>query len=82
VLLDEPWEGLDAATCDIIAAELTRRMADGTQIICASHSGPAGLDFNRALSLEAGVLKRADDSAEPHENSASEPTLAAGCPPR
>ena len=80
VLLDEPWEGLDTATRDIVTAELARRMADGMQIVCASHIGAAGLRFNRALKLENGAIVRAGDSAGLRGNSASEPSPAADCP--
>jgi len=67
VLLDEPWEGLDVLTRKLVAAEFRRRMAGGTQIICASHVGPAELDFNRSLVLEDGRIVNGDDPAGPRE---------------
>ena len=82
VLLDEPWEGLDARTRETVAAELSRRMADGLQVICASHVGAAGLEFNRALEMENGTIVRAGDSAGLRESSASAPSQAANSPQR
>lgn len=82
VLLDEPWEGLDARTRDIVTSELSRRMAEGMQIVCASHIGAAGLEFNRELELENGAIVRAGDSVGPRGSSASVPTRAAGSPQR
>ena len=82
VLLDEPWEGLDSATCDLVAAELARRMAAGTQVICVSHTGPKKLALDRTLWLEAGRIVNVGDSAAPRGNSASAPLQAAGSPPR
>jgi molybdate transport system ATP-binding protein len=47
LLLDEPWAGLDSDTTALIVAELTRRMATGTGIVCVSHVGARGLPLNR-----------------------------------
>lgn len=82
VLLDEPWEGLDSATRELVAAELARRMAAGTQVICVSHTGPKKLALDRTLRLEAGRIVNAGDSAAPRGNSTSAPLQAAGSPPR
>jgi molybdate transport system ATP-binding protein len=81
VLLDEPWEGLDALTRDLVCTEIGRRMATGTQVVCASHVGAAGLSFNRALALEDGVIVSAGDSGELRGSSASVPSQAAGSRP-
>jgi len=63
LLLDEPWEGLDADTAALIARQLTRRIETGTQVVCVSHLGGSGLPLNRALVLEAGRIVSAGDSA-------------------
>jgi molybdate transport system ATP-binding protein len=82
LLLDEPWAGLDRDTTARIAAELTRRMAAGTSVVCVSHVGARGLPLNRVLNLDAGRISRVGDSAGPHENSASAQRRAADSPPR
>lgn len=78
VLLDEPWEGLDAHTRDLVATELDRRISSGTQIVCASHVAAAGLEFNRTLRLERGRIVSVGGSDELRESSASGPSQAAG----
>jgi molybdate transport system ATP-binding protein len=37
LLLDEPWEGLDFATAELLNDELVALAADGVQLVCASH---------------------------------------------
>ena len=71
VLLDEPWEGLDALTRRLVTAELARRMTGGTQIVCASHVGTGELEFNRGFELRQGRIVSDDDTVGPPENSAS-----------
>jgi len=82
VLLDEPWEGLDAPSRGIVVRELGRRMAAGAQVICVSHTGPKGLALNRALRLDAGRIVNAGGSAGPRGSSASARLRAEGSPPR
>jgi molybdate transport system ATP-binding protein len=80
LLLDEPWEGLDPGSVELISAELTREIASGAQIVCVSHIGPKGLPLNRRLSLEGGELS-VDDIFEPHGSSTSEPSPESGSRP-
>jgi len=77
LLLDEPWEGLDSRSTDLIGAELTREIAAGSQVVCVSHVGPKGLPLTGRLRLEAGGL-RVDDTYAPHENSTSERSPGSG----
>jgi molybdate transport system ATP-binding protein len=62
LLLDEPWEGLDSETCDIVAEQVGRRIANGTQVVCVSHVGPRGLSLNRRMTLVAGRIAYAGDN--------------------
>jgi molybdate transport system ATP-binding protein len=82
LLLDEPWEGIDAQSTGVICRELRRVMQTGTQIVCVSHLGARGLPLNRSLSLGAGRILSARDSAAPTGSSASERWRAADCPQR
>lgn len=71
LLLDEPWEGLDDETSEIVAEQIGRRIAAGSQVVCVSHVGPRGLSLNRRLELVDGRIAYAGDSVEPRENSAN-----------
>jgi molybdate transport system ATP-binding protein len=77
LLLDEPWEGLDAATRALVRGELEAAIADGTHLVCVSHVGAAGLDYTNVAEIADGrivarALKRADAGAALPENSANE----------
>jgi molybdate transport system ATP-binding protein len=54
LLLDEPWEGLDAAMAELLNTTLHRVAADGTQLVCASHLQTHRAHFTHELALEAG----------------------------
>lgn len=56
LLLDEPWEGLDPTVVDLVVEQLHEAMRSGTQIVCASHIGDAGLGANRAMEIANGTL--------------------------
>jgi molybdate transport system ATP-binding protein len=56
LLLDEPWEGLDVPTRRLVVAELTAAMAEGTQLVCASHLGAEGLRFTHELTIAGGAI--------------------------
>jgi molybdate transport system ATP-binding protein len=60
LLLDEPWEGLDAPMAELLNATLERVAADGTQLVCASHLATHRSHFTHELALEAGRVMRAD----------------------
>jgi molybdate transport system ATP-binding protein len=60
LLLDEPWEGLDPETIALVVRQLRAAMRRGTQIVCASHIGDAGLGLQRLLTISDGAI-RADD---------------------
>jgi molybdate transport system ATP-binding protein len=54
LLLDEPWEGLDAPTAELLNLTLERVAADGTQLVCASHLATHRRHFTHELALAAG----------------------------
>ncbi len=56
LLLDEPWEGLDPAVIDIVLEQLRDAMRSGTQIVCASHVGDAGLGLERHLRIAEAAI--------------------------
>jgi molybdate transport system ATP-binding protein len=82
LLLDEPWEGLDAKTSDIVAGQIALQMESGTQIVCASHVGPRGLELNRQMQLQAGRIVNAGGRGEQRESSASAQSQAGDSPRR
>jgi molybdate transport system ATP-binding protein len=57
LLLDEPWEGLDPETVELVCTQLRRAMHAGLQIVCASHIGDAGLPLANVLRIEAGTMR-------------------------
>jgi molybdate transport system ATP-binding protein len=56
LLLDEPWEGLDAPMSELLNTTLARVAADGTQLVCASHLATHRSHFTHELALDAGVV--------------------------
>ena len=58
LLLDEPWEGLDAPMAELLNTTLERVAADGTQLVCASHLATHRSHFTHELALEAGRVVR------------------------
>lgn len=87
LLLDEPWEGLDADTTALVADRLRAARAAGTQLVTASHLGDFGLGLDHELVLEHGaVIHRAprtathgDAAGAPRENSTSAQRPGSGC---
>ena len=73
LLLDEPWEGLDAATRRLVAARVAEAMQDGLQIVMSSHIGAGELGITREIALAGGRLVSGDERAEPRGSSASVP---------
>jgi molybdate transport system ATP-binding protein len=76
LLLDEPWQGLDAATRALVRRELEASMARGLQVVCVSHTGPTDLDYTHVAEIAAGriearTLTRADEGGELPESSAN-----------
>ena len=63
LLLDEPWDGLDTRSSEIVRTEIARCMEAGTQVICSSHVGTGGLKLNRILTLHDGSIVNGGDSA-------------------
>ena len=59
LLLDEPWEGLDAPMAQLLNETLARVTADGTQLVCASHLETHRAHFTHELVLDAGRVVRA-----------------------
>jgi len=59
LLLDEPWEGLDAPSAERLNAVLATVAADGTQLVCASHLAAHRSHFTHELELEGGRIVRA-----------------------
>ena len=56
LLLDEPWEGLDPDTIALVVRQLEAAMQRGTQIVCASHIGDAGLRLRHVLEIRDGAV--------------------------
>jgi len=54
LLLDEPWEGLDAPMAELLNRTLERVAANGTQLVCASHLATHRSHFTHELVLVAG----------------------------
>jgi ABC-type molybdenum transport system ATPase subunit/photorepair protein PhrA len=59
LLLDEPWEGLDAPMTQLTNAVLERVAADGTQLVCASHLATHRSHFTHELALDEGRVVHA-----------------------
>ena len=57
LLLDEPWEGLDAATRTLVRGELEAAIASGTQLVCVSHTGATELDYTHVAEIAAGRIE-------------------------
>ncbi len=58
LLLDEPWEGLDAPVSAALSDALRAVVADGTQLVCASHLTAHRDRFTHELVLERGRVVR------------------------
>jgi molybdate transport system ATP-binding protein len=54
LLLDEPWEGLDAPMAALLDRMLASIIAEGTQLVCTSHLEAHRDPFTDELMLEAG----------------------------
>jgi molybdate transport system ATP-binding protein len=59
LLLDEPWEGLDAQVSATLNDALRAVIAEGTQLVCASHLAAHRELFTHELVLERGRVVRA-----------------------
>jgi molybdate transport system ATP-binding protein len=58
LLLDEPWEGLDASAAVALDAALRAVIEEGTQLVCASHLAAYRDRFTHELVLERGRIVR------------------------
>ena len=58
LLLDEPWEGLDAPMTELLNRTLSAVIAERTQLVCASHLTAHRAHFTHELVLEAGRVTR------------------------
>jgi molybdate transport system ATP-binding protein len=58
LLLDEPWEGLDADMAALLNQTLRAVIAGGTQLVCASHLAAHRQAFTHELALESGSAVR------------------------
>jgi molybdate transport system ATP-binding protein len=59
LLLDEPWEGLDAPMSELLNRTLATVVAAGTQLVCASHLDTHREHFTHELKLAEGRVVRA-----------------------
>jgi molybdate transport system ATP-binding protein len=59
LLLDEPWEGLDADASAALNRALAATVAHGTQLVCASHLTSHRELFTHEITLEPGGAARA-----------------------
>lgn len=60
LLLDEPWEGLDPDSRDLVSRELEQIIARGTLLVCASHLSDVFGPFNHVLELDNGRIVRSE----------------------
>jgi len=58
LLLDEPWEGLDAPTAELLNRTLANVIAARTQLVCTSHLAAHRDHFTHELGLEVGRVTR------------------------
>jgi molybdate transport system ATP-binding protein len=65
LLLDEPWEGLDATMAELLNTVLQRVAADGTQLVCASHLQTHRAHFTHELVLDAGRVVHSGPTRTP-----------------
>jgi ABC-type molybdenum transport system ATPase subunit/photorepair protein PhrA len=56
LLLDEPWEGLDASVAALFNGMLATIVAHGTHLVCASHLRTYREHFTHELVLEDGRI--------------------------
>ncbi len=61
LLLDEPWEGLDAGNLELVSRELDQIIARGTQLVCATHLHRNTAQFTHALVFEDGRIARSGE---------------------
>jgi molybdate transport system ATP-binding protein len=54
LLLDEPWEGLDPENLKLVTRELNQIIAQGTQLVCATHLERNNSLFNRSMEINKG----------------------------
>ncbi len=59
LLLDEPFEGLDEQSREIVRAELGAFVASGTQLVCASHHSDIRTRFTHELVIKGGRISAA-----------------------
>jgi molybdate transport system ATP-binding protein len=59
LLLDEPWEGLDAPTAELLNVTLERVAAAGTQLVAASHLATHRSHFTHELTIAEGRVTNA-----------------------
>ncbi len=63
LLMDEPWEGLDSDSIEIVRSAIGKAAESGTQLVCISHIGNAGLEFTHEMKIEAGRISETAHSA-------------------
>jgi molybdate transport system ATP-binding protein len=56
LLLDEPWEGLDRNSAEMLASRLDECVAEGTHVVCASHLAVDEGRYTHELVLERGEI--------------------------
>jgi len=59
LLLDEPFEGLDEQSREIVRTELGAFIAAGTQLVCASHHSDIRTRFTHELVIKGGRISAA-----------------------
>jgi len=56
LLLDEPWEGLDPDSAELLASRLDDSVAEGAHIVCASHVAVDVGRYTHELVLDRGAI--------------------------
>lgn len=66
LLLDEPFEGLDELSREVVRTEFNAFVASGTQLVCASHHSDIRTRFTHELVIKGGRISAATTIPTPN----------------
>ena len=66
LLLDEPFEGLDELSREVVRTEFNAFVAAGTQLVCASHHSDIRTRFTHELVIRGGRISAATTNPTPN----------------